>query len=78
MPRGNKSKYTDKQDRQAERIEESYEKRGVSKEESERRAWATVNKLSGGGKASGSGRKQSAASRSDAAKKGWETRRKSP
>lgn len=56
MPRGDKSKYTDKQERQAEHIEEGYEKRGVSKEEAERRAWATVNKISGGGKKSGSGR----------------------
>ena len=56
MPRGDKSKYTDKQKRQAEHIEEGYEDRGVSKKEAERRAWATVNKESGGGKKSGSGR----------------------
>ena len=56
MPRGDKSKYTDKQKRQAEHIEESYEDRGVSKKEAESRAWATVNKESGGGKKSGSGR----------------------
>ena len=56
MPRGDKSSYTDKQKRQAEHIEEGYEDRGVSKKESERRAWATVNKESGGGKKSGSGR----------------------
>jgi len=56
MPRGDKSKYTDKQKRQAEHIEEGYEKRGVSEKESESRAWATVNKVSGGGKKSGSGR----------------------
>lgn len=56
MPRGNKSKYTDKQKRQAEHIEEGYEKRGVSKTEAERRAWATVNKETGGGNKSGSGR----------------------
>jgi hypothetical protein len=56
MPRGDKSKYTDKQKRQAEHIEESYEKRGVKEEEAEARAWATVNKMSGGGKKSGSGR----------------------
>ncbi len=56
MPRGDKSAYTDKQKRQAEHIEESYEERGTSKEEAERRAWATVNKSSGGGKKSGSGR----------------------
>jgi plasmid stabilization system protein ParE len=56
MPRGDKSGYTDKQKRKAEHIEEGYEKRGVSKSESESRAWATVNKESGGGKKSGSGR----------------------
>jgi plasmid stabilization system protein ParE len=56
MPRGAKSKYTDKQKRKAERIEKGYEKRGVSKGEAERRAWATVNKSTGGGKKSGSGR----------------------
>jgi len=56
MPRGNKSSYTDKQKHKAEHIEESYEDRGVGKEEAERRAWATVNKESGGGKKSGSGR----------------------
>jgi hypothetical protein len=56
MPRGSKSKYTGKQKRQAEHIEEGYEKRGTSKKEAERRAWATVNKSSGGGKKSGSGR----------------------
>jgi len=59
MPRGDKSSYTDKQKRQAEHIEESYEQRGVSEEEAERRAWATVNKESGGGKQSGSGRGKS-------------------
>jgi plasmid stabilization system protein ParE len=56
MPRGDKGKYTDKQKRQAEHIEEGYEKRGVSKDEAESRAWATVNKATGGGKKSGSGR----------------------
>lgn len=56
MPRGDKSAYTDKQKRQAEHIEESYEKQGKSSKEAERRAWATVNKMSGGGKKSGSGR----------------------
>jgi len=56
MPRGDKSKYTDKQKRQAEHIEEGYEKRGVPEDEAERRAWATVNKESGGGNKSGSGR----------------------
>ena len=56
MPRGDKSSYTDKQKRKAEHIEDSYEERGVSKKEAESRAWATVNKESGGGKKSGSGR----------------------
>jgi plasmid stabilization system protein ParE len=56
MTQGSKAKYTDKQKRKAEHIEEGYEKRGVSKDEAERRAWATVNKESGGGKKSGSGR----------------------
>lgn len=55
MPKGDKSAYTDKQKRQAEHIEEGYEKRGVREEEAESRAWATVNKTSGGGKKSGSG-----------------------
>ena len=94
MPRGDKSAYTEKQKRQAEHIEEGYEDRGVSSDEAERRAWATVNKMSGGGKKSGSGRGRSvnmeparkggrksadsrtSASRSAAAKKGWETRRR--
>ena len=56
MPRGDKSSYTDKQKRKAEHIEEGYEDRGIPKDEAERRAWATVNKESGGGKKSGSGR----------------------
>jgi plasmid stabilization system protein ParE len=56
MPRGDKSSYTDKQKRKAEHIEQGYEDRGVSHEEAERRAWATVNKESGGGNKSGSGR----------------------
>lgn len=59
MPRGDKSKYTDKQERKADHIEKSYEKRGVSKKEAESRAWATVNKQDGGGKKKGgSGRKK--------------------
>src|ERR1700722_19511718 len=56
MPRGDKSSYTNKQKRQAEHIEEGYEHRGVSGKEAERRAWATVNKETHGGKKSGSGR----------------------
>lgn len=97
MPRGDKSAYTDKQKRKAEHIEEGYEERGVPKKEAAARAWATVNKESGGGNKSGSGRgkpdthvssrkggrkggaasaSRSAADRSAAAKKGWETRRR--
>jgi plasmid stabilization system protein ParE len=53
MPRGDKSKYTDKQERKADHIAEGYEKRGVSEKEAERRAWATVNKDDGGGKKEG-------------------------
>ena len=56
MLRGDESSYTDKQKRKAEHIEEGYEDRGVSHEEAQRRAWATVNKESGGGNKSGSGR----------------------
>jgi plasmid stabilization system protein ParE len=57
MPRGDKSKYTDKQQREAAHIEEGYEKRGVPDKEAQRRAWATVNKMTGGGKKpGGSGR----------------------
>jgi hypothetical protein len=59
MPRGDKSSYTEKQKRRAEHIEEGYEKRGVPKKESQRRAWATVNSETGGGKKSGSGRGKS-------------------
>lgn len=74
MPRGDKSAYTEKQKRQAEHIEEGYEKRGVSEDETERRAWATVNKSSGGGKKSGSGRgkKESKAPAKKGGKKGGE------
>ena len=56
MPKGDKSAYSEKQKRQAEHIEEGYENRGVPEDEAERRAWATVNKMTGGGKKSGSGR----------------------
>ncbi|CAN5498187.1 plasmid stabilization protein [soil metagenome] len=88
MPRGDKSAYTDKQKRKAEHIEEGYEDRGLSKDEAARRAWATVNKDSGGGNKSGSGRgkpdtnasarkgETTVSSRSAAARKGGETRRK--
>ncbi|HEV2696044.1 MAG TPA: plasmid stabilization protein [Verrucomicrobiae bacterium] len=56
MPQGDKSSYSAKQKRQAEHIEESYESRGLGEKESKKRAWATVNKITGGGKKSGSGR----------------------
>jgi plasmid stabilization system protein ParE len=57
MPRGSKAKYTSKQKRQAEHIEESYEKRGAPKRVAEKRAWQTVNKQTGGGEKSGGGKK---------------------
>lgn len=94
MPRGDKSAYTDKQKRQAQHIAEGYEERGVPEQEAQRRAWATVNRETGGGNRSGAGRGvpdthesarrggriggrgQSAASRSAAAKMGWQTRRR--
>jgi plasmid stabilization system protein ParE len=90
MPRGDKSSYTDKQKRQAEHIEEGYEHRGVPEREAERRAWATENAISHGGRLAGSGRgraenkaperkgghSESSADRSRAAKKGWATRRR--
>lgn len=78
MPRGDKSKYTDKQKRQARHIEESYEERGASGEEAERRAWATVNKTSGGGKnpgGSGRGKKGGGAAKKGAPKKGGAKKR---
>jgi len=59
MPRGDKSSYTDKQKRMAEHIEDGYESRGTGKKEAERRAWATVNAETHGGKKSGSGRGKS-------------------
>lgn len=68
MPRGDKSKYTDKQKRQAEKIAESYEEKGTGKKEAKSRAWATVNKISGGGKKSGSGRKGNSSSSKKASK----------
>jgi plasmid stabilization system protein ParE len=72
MAQGDKSKYTGKQKRKAEHIAEGYEERGVSDKEAERRAWATVNKESGGGKKSGSGRgkKESHVSSRKGGKKG--------
>ena len=78
MPQGDKSKYTDKQERKADHIAEGYEKKGVSDKEAERRAWATVNKDDGGGKkAGGSGRgKDTSNARSDSAKKAAATRKR--
>ncbi|MDB6060806.1 MAG: uncharacterized protein JWM78_909 [Verrucomicrobiaceae bacterium] len=88
--RGSKDKYTDKQKREAAHIEKGYEQRGTNHHEAERRAWATVNKESGGGKKAGSGHAHAPkeaptksdadghstiAKRSAAAKKGWATRR---
>jgi hypothetical protein len=58
MPRGDKSSYTDKQKRQAEHIEAGYKKKGIGTKTAETRAWATVNKLSGGGKKNDSRRKK--------------------
>lgn len=70
VPRG---AYSEKQERKADHIEEGYRKRGVGKKEAEERAWRTVNKQDKGGNNAGSGR---SSSRSAAAKKGWETRRR--
>ena len=80
MPRGDKSKYTGKQERKADHIAEGYEHRGVPDPEAERRAWATVNKDDGGGKKpGGSGRGKAtghpAADRSASAKKAAVTRK---
>lgn len=58
MPQGSKKKYTDKQKRKAEHIEKGYRERGVSEDEAERRAWATVNKEDGGGRRGGSGKRK--------------------
>lgn len=68
MARGSKAKYTDKQKRQAEHIEKSYEKRGKSKATAKKRAWQTVNKQTGGGEKSGGGRKASAGAKKAARK----------
>ena len=79
MPRGDKGAYTDKQKRKAEHIEESYEERGVSSKEAAARAWATVNKESGGGKKSGSGRgkKENRSASKKGGKKGGKAAKKS-
>lgn len=90
MARGDKDAYTPKQKRKAAQIADSYEARGVPHAEAEGRAWATVNSQDGGGRRSGSGRARpsdarpsdarplddSHAARSEAARKGWETRRR--
>ncbi|GAC1029516.1 Rho termination factor N-terminal domain-containing protein [Pseudomonas sp. No.21] len=69
MPRGSKDKYTEEQKRKAAHIEASYEQKGIAHGEAEARAWATVNKQSGGGeKAGGSGRSTSSASKAAARK----------
>ncbi|MBO1538919.1 Rho termination factor N-terminal domain-containing protein [Pseudomonas sp. OA65] len=83
MPRGSKDKYTDKQKRKAEHIEESYEQKGVSEGEAEARAWATVNKQSGGGERSGgSGKEKPAAAkktdRKESARRAAKTREGHP
>ncbi len=79
MAQGSKAKYTGKQKRKAEHIEEGYEKRGVSKKEAESRAWATVNKEDKGGKKSGSGRgkKSSKSSSRKGGKKGGSAKKAS-
>lgn len=79
MPRGSKEKYTEEQKRKAEHIEESYEQKGTPKNEAEARAWATVNKQSGGGeKAGGSGTKTPKSNKkqakSDSGKRAAQTR----
>jgi hypothetical protein len=74
MPRGDKSSYTSKQKRQAGDIEKSYERKGVSKAESERRAWATVNKTSGGGLKKKSAPKKSGAKKTATTGTGEEVR----
>lgn len=79
MPRGDKSAYTERQKRQAEHIEEEYRARGVPEEEAERRAWATENKMSGGGRKSGAGRASASrpkSARSASARKAAATRKR--
>jgi len=82
MARGDKDKYSDKQKRKAEHIEDSYESKGVSKQEAEKRAWATVNKQSGGGERGGSGshtsEKTKRAARKDSANKAVATKQGMP
>lgn len=77
MPRGDKSAYTDKQKRKATHIEESYEDRGLSRDEAERRAWATVNKQDGGGRKTGSTRKGTSGRKKSAARETGSSRKRS-
>jgi plasmid stabilization system protein ParE len=72
MAKGSKAKYSDKQKRKAEHIEDSYEKRGMSKKTAAKRAWQTVNKQSGGGEKSGGGRKATASAKTAARKESGE------
>lgn len=72
MPRGDKDSYTDKQQRKAEHISEGYREKGMSEKRAEAIGWATVNKQDGGAKGKG----RSSKDRSEAARKGWETRRR--
>ncbi|WPN97000.1 Rho termination factor N-terminal domain-containing protein [Pseudomonas sp. MUP55] len=83
MPRGSKAKYTEEQKRKAAHIEDSYEHKGLSKDEAEARAWATVNKQSGGGeKSGGSGQRKAPAKktqdRQDSAKRAAASREGHP
>jgi len=79
MPRGDKSSYTPAQKRKARHIEASYEQRGLDEREAEARAWATVNKQSGGGERAGSGRttpaRRKAQARKDSARRAVATKR---
>ncbi|MDB5358590.1 MAG: uncharacterized protein JWN24_5043 [Phycisphaerales bacterium] len=74
MARGSKEKYSSKQKRKAEQIEEGYEKRGVTGKEAARRAWATVNKQEGGGKKGGSGSRAKSSASKSRARPGTKTR----
>lgn len=79
MPRGDKSAYSAKQKRKAEHIEDSYEEHGLDRKEAEARAWATVNKQSGGGEKAGNGRRTPArrktAARKNSARRAVATKR---
>jgi hypothetical protein len=68
MPTGSKAKYSESQKRKAEQIEAGYEHQGVPKKKAEAIAWATVNKQSGGGEKSGSGKTTSASEKANARK----------